>query len=192
MKLIAPVLIFLMSLGYVYSQPVFTLKGGININDIIVESAPFLPTRLYEKSIGFHVGVISQFSLLKKLVISPELQFIQKGASSEETKVNLNYLELPLMISFTPIRILSIEMGPSASYLLSTNKNDLSEAFNEPFDFGLTSGVKINLSNKFSILGRYYYGFSSVRSFPTTSPDFNPSAKNKNFQFSLCYSLKRE
>ncbi len=191
MKSIVPVLVFLIGFGYAYSQPVLAVKGGININDVIVAGAPFLPIRLYEKSIGFHVGVISNYSLFEKLAIAPELQFIQKGASSEETRVNLNYLELPVMISFTPIRILSIEMGPTAGYLLSTNKNDLSDPFDNEFDLGLTSGVKINLNKKISMITRYYYGFSSVRSFPQTSPDLEQTAKNRNFQFSMCYSFKK-
>jgi hypothetical protein len=134
--------------------------------------------------------------LVERLTISPELQFIQKGADSGNERINLNYLELPVVFSFAPVRILSLEAGPSISYLVSAKTSnpsarDVISPFDKPFDFGLNAGVGINLTNKISITGRYYYGLSSVRSFPQTLPDTNPTCTNRNFQMGISYLFKK-
>jgi len=196
-KLIIVTLVVLTTLEFGYTQPVFGIRGGINLNDIVMDGAPALPKHLYENNIGFHISVLSQFSLFKQLSICPELQFIQKGANSGDNRINLNYLELPIIISFAPLKILSVEAGPSMAYLLSAKESpndgtpDVSDVFDQPFDFGLTGGIKINATDKISIICRYYHGLNTIRSFPLTSPATNQTSVNQNFQFGMSYSFKK-
>lgn len=196
MKAIIVTLVVLTTIEFSYSQPVFGVKGGINLNEIVIENAPFLPILTYENNVGFHIGIFSQFTLIEQLAIRPELQFIQKGANSDDSRINLNYLELPLLVSFAFIKMFRVEAGPSVSYLLSANAltdgtPDGSEVFDKPLDFGFTGGIRINFNNKISMVGRYYYGLSPNRSFPTTLPDFNPTSVNRNFQVGLSYLLTK-
>lgn len=62
-----------------YGQIPIGIKFGINGNDIIIENAPFLPVNLYRPSMGFLVGVTSNFRLMNPLTFNPELLFIQRG-----------------------------------------------------------------------------------------------------------------
>ena len=105
-----PILILCLSLTFAansYSQVPIGIKAGLNINDILIENAPFFPVNLFRPNIGFHVGLISKFSLMNPLSFNPELIFIQRGANSSKTeggikvdyRINLNYLELPLLLS---------------------------------------------------------------------------------------------
>jgi hypothetical protein len=195
MKFTFAVFVVITTLSSCHSQH-FGVKGGINLNKISFEGAPSQPVQLYQNNVGFHVGVFSRYTLVERLTISPELQFIQKGADSGNERINLNYLELPVVFSFAPLRVLSLEAGPSISYLVSAKTSnpsarDVISPFDKPFDFGLNAGVRINLTNKISITGRYYYGLSSVRSFPQTLPDTNPTCTNRNFQMGISYLFKK-
>lgn len=187
-----------------YGQPSFGIKAGLNFNDIIVENAPWLPINLYRPSIGFHLGVISEFRLMNPLTFNPELIFIQKGANSSGknggiNRINLNYLELPLLLSFNSTRLVSFQLGPNLGLRISAKrktdggKSDLKELFNKPFDFGVSGGLKLNLSNKISITGRYYYGLISPLKFQfassTTYPP--PSSSNRNLQIGMSYMLRK-
>jgi hypothetical protein len=193
MKLIIVTLIVLATLKFGYAQPVFGVKCGVNLNDVVVENAPFLPIHLYERNVGFNIGVFTQFNLIEKLALNTELQFIQKGANSDDIRINLNYLELPLLVSFTPIKMLSVEAGPGISYLISANAQhgtpNASDVFDKPFDFGLTAGIKIHATDKISIVCKYYYGLSSVRDFVNIYIDTTPTSANRNWQFGMSYSF---
>jgi hypothetical protein len=78
----------------------------------------------------------------------------------------------------------------SAKEISDNEKKDVSDQFDESFDFGINAGMKFNLSSKISMIGRYYHGLRSVRNFPEVKPDTSPSSAIKTFQFSIHYLLK--
>lgn len=186
------------------------IKAGLNLNDIVIKNAPWLPIRTYMPSLGFHIGVTTAFNLSNKLTINSDLLFVQKGASTTfrddqipgslnantiEGRVILNYLEIPLLLSFTPTKLISFDLGPNLGLRISakekteSGKSDMSDLFNKPFDFGVSGGLKFNLSNKVSIIGRYYYGLISPLAFQQTSPVPvpPPSGSNRNLQIGMGY-----
>ncbi len=188
-----------------YSQTLFGIKGGVNYNDIVIENAPFLPISLYRPNIGFHVGVFTHIRI-SQLSLNPELLFVQRGCNSSEylfgslqpatdTRINLNYIELPLMFTLFRFNLLSLEAGPNASIKLSVKeisdngKKDVSDRFNKPFDFGISVGIKAIIGQKISIAGRYYHGLGSVLQFPSTAPNTFPTSSSKTIQLSLHHLL---
>jgi hypothetical protein len=188
-----------------YSQTLFGIKGGVNYNDIVIENAPFLPISLYRPNIGFHVGVFTHIRI-SNLYFNPELLFIQRGCNSSEylfgsikpgadTRINLNYIELPLMFTLFRFKLLSLEAGPNTSIKLSAKeisdnrKKDVSDRFYKPFDFGISGGIRAIIGQKISIAGRYYHGLGSVLQFPLVAPNTYPTGSSKNIQFSLHYLL---
>lgn len=88
-----------------YAQVNFGVKAGFSGASMKVtgSEAPDLKMRP-----AFHVGVIADFQLAEGFYLQPALLFSAKGAKSEETvtvqgvkvstetKINLNYLELPV------------------------------------------------------------------------------------------------
>lgn len=197
-------------LSSAYGQAPFGIKAGINRNDIVIENAPFLPARLYQPNVGFHAGVFTQIRLFK-LYINPELQFVQRGCNSSaylfgsiqlgspqpasDTRINLNYIELPLLFTFFRFKSISLEAGPNTSIQLSAieisdnGKKDVSDRFNKPFDFGINGGIKATIGPKISMVGRYYHGLGSVLQFPLYAPFTLPTGSSKTIQFSLHYWL---
>ncbi len=198
------VLIFICSLNS-YGQTSFGIKGGVNYNDIVIENAPFLPISLYRPNIGFHVGVFTRIRIAN-LYVNPELLFVQRGCNSSpflfgsiqpatDTRINLNYIELPLLVTLFRFKLISLEAGPNTSVKLSAKeisdngKKDVSDRFNKPFDFGISGGIKAIIGQKISIAGRYYHGLGTVLHFPLVAPNTYPTSSSKNIQFSLHYLL---
>ncbi len=201
------IIVFLLNYTiHAYSQIPFGIKGGVNRNDIVIENAPFLPIGLYQPNVGFHVGLFGEVRVFK-LRFHPELLFVQRGANSHiylqgslnpasESRINLNYIELPVMFTLYKIRSLALETGPTLSYKISTKeisdngKKDVTGRFNKPFDFGINFGLKVQIYSRVFIVGRYYHGLLSVLQFPSISPNTFPSSSLTNIQVGLHYLLK--
>jgi Outer membrane protein beta-barrel domain len=210
MSKFAVIFLILICINQSYSQTHFGIKGGINYNDIVIENAPFLPISLYRPNIGFHVGLFTRIRIAS-LHVNPELLFVQRGCNSStflfgamqpgafqaatDTRINLNYIELPLLVTLFRFKLISLEAGPNTSVKLSAKeisdngKKDVSDRFNKPFDFGISGGVKAIIGQKISIAGRYYHGLGTVLQFPLVAPNTYPTSSSRNIQFSLHYLL---
>lgn len=198
----------LVGIGQSYAQPSFGIKAGVNRNAVTLKSTPFLPMRLYQPNLGFHFGGFARINLGDKFSFNPELLFVQRGAHKNPDglfgalqpsvggRINLNYIELPLLLAFNPINFLSFEIGPSGSMKVSAKetsskgKIDVSDQFDKSFDAGINAGIKVNLSNKISIVGRYYHGLRSVIRFENIYPNDPPATSaNKTLQVGIHYLL---
>ncbi|MBI3518781.1 MAG: PorT family protein [Bacteroidetes bacterium] len=166
---------------------------------------------------GFHklgamggIGVESVFSESTSMNLS--FLFIQKGAQKNQnlTKndltyyyLNLNYLEVPLLVTYTQKKFL-FDIGVSAAYLI--NYYEASEAGNltglypfQKFDYSVKIGLGYNITPK------WFVNFRSSNSFITTRPNrikqaiyynniiartFNKGYYNNILEFTLGYRIK--
>jgi hypothetical protein len=119
-------------LGLVFSVCSFTsvaqfsfgIKGGLNLNNFAVKGKSLLPNDP-ETVIGFHIGAYSKFKLTKNLSLIPELQFSQRGAKIGSESLNFNYIELPILFSYSIKNLVSIDLGVNPSYNQLQNKMNL-------------------------------------------------------------------
>ncbi len=178
-----------------FGQVSFGLKAGLNVNDRAMKNNSSSSVQDNSKpDIGFHVGVFGELKFGKKILFIPEIHFSQKGfilsAVASDTRLNLNYLELPLIISYSPIHRLSIDLGPSFAYKISAvgkrdgSKTNIDFRYDQNFDFGVNGGLRFNITKRVSIMGRYYYGLVAI--------DEIESVKhyNRTIQLSLSYRIK--
>src|SRR6185312_5636858 len=66
-----------------------------------------------------------------------------------DVKGKLNYLSIPILLSFRPVKIISFQAGPQFGILLNQDKNlvdNSKEAFRKG-DISLVGGVQLNLAN---------------------------------------------
>lgn len=184
----------------------FGLKAGISLNDLGHSSAPSSFADPYKLKVGFHIGAYGQFNLSEKISILPEFNFTQRGTKidypspSSDVGINLNYLEFPIIISYAIRKKFAIDLGPSFSYKLSAiakgngSSNNVNDLYNKDFDYGIASGLRFNLTDKFSIIGRYYFGLGTVDR--VVYVDVNNSNRtdikfhNRTIQVGLGYRLK--
>ena len=127
--------------------------------------------------LGYHLGVFAEIPLGKKFGIQPELLWNQinsdtvSGFSSVYQNLNkqnlsnpqLNYLSVPLLLSYKPGKILSLQAGPQFGILINKSKN-LFENGKEAFKYGDLSmlfGAQLNIM-RIRIYGRYAIGLNNI------------------------------
>ncbi|MES2515579.1 MAG: porin family protein [Bacteroidota bacterium] len=206
------ILLILISLSFaVYSQE---KQSAFNL--LVV--AGVSPSQVHgDNYSGFHklgfmggTGVETVFN--EKASMSLSFLFIQKGARKNQSiekndltyyYLNLNYLEVPILVTYTQKRFL-FDVGVSAAYLISYIEG--SEAGNftgiypfQKFDYSVKVGLGVNLSPK------WFVNFRSSNSFITTRPNrvkqaiyynniiartFNKGYYNNILEFTLGYRIK--
>jgi hypothetical protein len=137
-KLIALLLLSLLTSSLSFSQVKFGLRGGINSSKINssteVNTGDFKITCPNYSVIGYHVGLISQIEL-SSFFIQPELLYSSvrndldvydlNSANPDEAKAvkqKLNRIDIPVMVGIK-LKILKLEVGPVASFVISENSD---------------------------------------------------------------------
>jgi hypothetical protein len=190
-----------------FAQVSFGVKGGLNLSNIAIKNSmeDFLNEENVKSSVGFHGGVYVQVHLSDKLLLIPELQYTKRGYTYNEnnplpkSRVNLNYLELPVLLSYSPIEWLGIELGPNAAYIVSAtikangSSRSVSEAYDK-IDFSIAGGVRIKINEKISAIGRYNYGLTTVDEIKFRDQNNvslgSMKTYHRNIQFGMSYKLK--
>lgn len=164
-------------------------KVGVNFNrGVIREHGDVYHDWQLRSETGYHLGVFTRLKLSNKISFVPELQFAKKRAfdMQDGSKSYHMYLEMPLLFSYQPVSWISIQAGGS----LGLNLYEIPEATFKKYDAGLLGGLQFNLTKKFSVGARYFYGlipFSTVR-FAGTNVKFGYF--NEDMYLYLSYYLK--
>ena len=165
-------------------------KAGVNMSKIDGQS--FKESFDY----GYHLGGFAEIGLGKKWSLQPEVLFNQYNSKTtsefsdiyqgESLKnVTLNYLSIPLLLSYTPSGILSLQGGAQFGVLMDNSKTLVKngeEAFKNG-DFSLLGGVQLNLGS-FRVSGRYFVGLNNINDI-----DSKDKWRNQGFQLSLGFKI---
>lgn len=178
-------------------------KAGLNIANQTgdVEDAKFL--------IGLHLGGFAEIKLAEQFAFQPELLYSIQGAKyefseegfSEEGKVKLSYLNIPLMLKYYATESLFVEAGPQIGLLLSAKEDysyndtewgesgseegiDVKDAY-KSIDFGLNLGLGYNITENIFAGARYNIGLSNILDFGDNEGDYK--VKNSVIQVSVGY-----
>lgn len=188
-----------------YAQVSFGVKGGLNFNTIanVGEDDPNLATQIdYTTSLGYNLGTYLSLPINKKSTIYFELQYSLRGGKLDGEKHHLNYIELPMLFSYSILKNLAIELGPSFSYKISAmaiddgTKSNIDLLFDENIDIGINSGVRVPVNEKIAIVGRYYIGLLKLFqityiSGPMPGDDIYESKYySRTIQLGLTYKVK--
>ena len=134
--------------------------------------------------VGLVVGAEAEYRLLSGLGISAGLLYSQQGTRfedvpevSEDMKVSLDYLNLPLMAHLYIVPGLSIEAGVQPGYLI--HRNSSLEDYHRKFDFGIPVGIAYDIS-RLRLELRYCFGL-----YDTTKYDLKE--RNQTAQLTIGY-----
>ncbi len=176
----------------------FGVRAGMNINSL---SEGDLDSR-----IGYHVGAVMDWNVAKNLYVQPGLFFTTRGAKSEfkfedegiqvseETKYNLNYLQIPISVSYRfPVSEqfkIDVNAGPyfamgiGGKYKFEGEEEDVfgDEGDCKRFDTGLRIGAGVHIQ-KVSIGLIYDLGLANI------AKEEGGKLKNGSFQISLGYNF---
>jgi outer membrane protein with beta-barrel domain len=158
----------------------FGVKGGLNLSTLTGDVADDTSSK-----IGFHVGGFAEIKLSEKFSIQPELLFSTQGYKYEENdsefdysyeeKLNLSYLNIPVMAKFYVAEKFSLEAGPQLGILLSakgkveerigdvtvSEDHDVKDAY-ESIDFGVNFGAGYDFTENLSAGLRYNLGLTNI------------------------------
>lgn len=132
------ILMSLITTSLAFSQIKFGLRGGINSSKMNssteVQTGDFKIECPNYSVIGYHVGLISQIELFS-FFLQPELLYssirndldvydLQSANPDEAISVQqkLNRIDIPVLIGFK-LKILKLEVGPVASFVISSNSD---------------------------------------------------------------------
>jgi len=148
-------------------ETIVGIKGGLN--------STFLTGYVGNNRVSGHAGFFLHNTINNRWCFQPELLYSGEGqryfSDGEERTLALDYLQVPLMIQYFPMRQLYFEFGPQVGILVSAQdkgmdglninaKNDFSAA-----QAGLNLGVGIKATNSIGFYGRYCFGLTDVSKF---------------------------
>lgn len=164
----------------------FGLKGGLNITNLASS-----PDVNYETKAGFYAGGLTHIHLNKSWALQPEIMYSAQGAQTNDTKVRLNYVNVPLQLQYMFDKGFRIQTGPQLGVLASAtvkqgdNKTDVKESF-KTAEFGWTIGASYVGDAGLGIDGRYNHGITRINENDGTN------LYNRGFQVGLFYVFKHK
>jgi Outer membrane protein beta-barrel domain len=169
-KIIIPfAIIMTMTAGTAYSQRFkFGIKGGTDIKKLTGKSFDD------QFSYGYHLGVFTEIGLGSRFGIQPEVYFSQVNIDTSSnfsaihnfnqiSKVQLKYVNIPILLSYKPGKFVTLQAGPQYGILIDNSKSVLQngkDAFNKG-DFSILAGIQLNI-NKVRLYGRYAIGLNNL------------------------------
>jgi Outer membrane protein beta-barrel domain len=178
--------------------------GGINFSSIDANNSSS------KKALtGVNFGIFAKLPITNSFAIQPEIYFTTKGAEltyqnvfvDGTAKFNLNYVEVPFLAVFKIVPGFNFQLGPYASYLMSSNVKNVSDLnFNfetnidsgefRKFDTGIAAGLGFE-GKSLGIGVRYNLGLITVgkeKTYLGTNYIF-PNGKNSVLNVYLSYSI---
>ncbi|PWT70324.1 MAG: hypothetical protein C5B59_20825 [Bacteroidetes bacterium] len=159
------------------------IKGGANITKINGQS--------FDQSfkLGYSLGGFAELNFTKEWGIQPELLWNQSKTTTSNDfnqiyygiysqDITLNYLSIPILLTYRPVPMLSLQLGPQFGYLISEPSalgSNITNAFKNG-DFSILGGAQLNLG-AFRAGARYFIGLNNINNI-----DNKDTWKNQGFQ----------
>ncbi len=161
-----------------FSQGVdFGIKAGANFATIT--DATGLSNRT-----GFVVGVFGGIKFNDKVAIQGDLLYSQQGADADPNKIDLNYVNVPIVLKYFIAQGFNIQAGPQFGFIVDDNiKEVVGNIFAaESFDLTGVVGLGYDFPMGLRADARYNFGLTDV---------FNNNVEGKNsvITLSLGYSF---
>jgi hypothetical protein len=166
------------------AQITYGAKAGLNVSNVGGEDTDGNKAKL-----GFHVGGFVGVPVAENFSINPELVFSLQGAKYEnDSKVNMSYLNIPVMARYTTKSGFFGETGPQLGFLMSAKAKEDGESDNvkdyfKKTDFSWAFGIGYLTQSNIGLNARFNLGLSKL--------DEEGQAKvfNRVFQVGMFYVL---
>jgi hypothetical protein len=156
----------------------YGIKAGANFASIT--NASGLSNRT-----GFLVGIFGGVKLSDMVIIQGDLLYSQQGAEFDSEKIDLSYINIPIVIKYFVVGGLNIQAGPQFGFIVDDNINEVFEDIVEPetetFDFTGVVGLGYDFPMKIKVEARYNFGLTDIFT--------NADGKNSVASLTLGYSF---
>ena len=173
----------------VKAQVHFGIKGGMNASSL--NSTP--ANSDLETKIGFNAGILAHIHTANpQWAVQPELYYSSEGAKSKsnnDAKLDLGYLNLPVLLQYMFDNGFRIEAGPQLGFLISAKSKlnstsvDVKDNYKKT-SFSVPLGAGYLTTSGLGFDARYNFGISDINN---TS---NGTKIHSNvFQFGIFYQF---
>jgi hypothetical protein len=153
------------------------IKGGLNITDVTGFNG--------DNRLSGHVGLFLHGRINRMWSIQPEILYSGQGQRylvepTGTTTLALNYIQIPLLFQFHPVKQFYLEFGPQIGFLLSANvknddrKSEVDQYFKK-VDGAIALGAGIQVTPMLGFYARYNAGIADI------SKDSNPYLYRDNY-----------
>ena len=187
-----------------FSQSInYGIGAGLNYSSLGIDNFESVNPKY---KIGFQINAVFGYNISDKIGFRTEPGLVNRGAilsspNLSDSKIDINYLTIPVLVRFSPVEKFSILLGPELAYRLiaksttDDNTSDINSIYNSKIDFGINAGLLYRVFDKIDLGLRYNRGFiSAIKDLRTTDEYGNDKGKvrlfNKGFTFSITYMIK--
>jgi len=179
--------VMLLLISGAYAQHVeYGIKGGVNFANINDDAAD----NNADGKTGFHLGGLAHIHLSRAWAIQPEIVYSTQGAEYGNSKLKLNYINVPVLAQYMFADGFRLQTGPQLGILTTsewkngnteTDVDNLSNA-----DFSWSFGASYVSHSGLGVDARYNLGLTDVSKSNTTD------LQNRVWQLGLFYQFKRK
>jgi len=173
----------------------FTLqpKVGVTLATISADDSKF--------KFGMAAGIEGQYQLNNWFGLSAAVMYSQQGAKAKNTdvKLNLEYINIPIMAKFYVTKGLSLNVGMQPGFMTKAKgkgegRNIDIKSYCNKFDFSIPMSIAYEFENGLTFEARYTTGLTNVGkdAFDSTSSSWDKVYQNKNEVFMLTVGYKFE
>jgi hypothetical protein len=161
----------------------FGLKAGVNLSSVDITNSDD-----FKSKAGIHIGGLAHIHINDHFALQPELVYSMQGGKDGDEKLNLNYINIPVLAQYMINDGFRLQTGPQLGFLTSAKSKvgDVEISVKDEIssiDFSWVFGFGYLFPSGFGLDARYNLGISNIRD----NNDFK--AKNRVFQFGLFYQF---
>lgn len=167
------------------AQAKFGIKAAMNISSLRGDDADGL-----KSYIGANGGLFANIPLTGNLSVQPEVLYSAEGAKAEDGdgKIQLGYVNIPVMLKYTDASGFFGEVGPQIGILTSAklkvgdNSEDIKDGFKST-NLSVGVGAGFNFTPSIGVGLRYNLGLSNI------SDNDDADVKTGNFSIGVHYTF---
>lgn len=174
MKKVILSVVAVFAFGLANAQEVkFGVKVGGNISSLNVSGGEIgdIGVLRFNSIVGVQAGVFAEIKVADKFAIQPEALFSVEGSEfgfeGSDAKINLSYINVPVMAKYYASEKISLQVGPQLGFLVAAkgkmgdDSTDIKDSF-KSINFGVNFGLGYEINEKVSVDFRYNLGLSNV------------------------------
>jgi len=184
-KLLAVAVVILFFLSTTNAQQTnFGIKAGYNSSSVQISDGVD-----YDSKSGLHIGGLAHIHVTEHFAVQPELVFSCQGGERTNSKLKLNYINIPVLGQYMVSNGFRLQTGPQIGFLVSAEQEfgdvevDVDDTYNS-VDFSWSFGAGYIFDSGLGIDLRYNLGLNNI------SDDSDFEAKNRVFQAGIFYQFK--
>ena len=128
---------------------------------------------------GLNFGAFFTIKFNDKIAIQGDVLYSQQGAEFDLDKVDLDYVNVPIVFKYYLVKRLNLHVGPQFGFLVSDFDASEFEDSYKSTDVSGVVGLGLDLPLGFRVDGRYNFGLT----------EFLPDVKNNVFSLSVGWSI---